>query len=117
MSFFDDGEEETATRPAARTAARPRPRRPQGGAGHGAGGDQHALLVRRRIAAGGVALVFVVIIVLVISGCLKSQKQQSLKDYNREVSQLAADSDTQVSKPLFTALAGASGKSALDVEV
>ncbi len=73
-------------------------------------------MVRRRIAAG-VALVFVVIIVLVINGCLKSQKQQSLKDYNREVGQLAAESDTQVSKPLFAALAGASGKSALDVEV
>ncbi len=73
-------------------------------------------MVRRRIAAG-VALVFIVIIVLVINGCLKSQKQQSLKDYNREVSQLASESDAQVSKPLFSALAGASGKSALDVEV
>lgn len=115
MSFFDDGEEETAARPAARAPQRPRPRRPQA-AGHAAGYDQHTLMVRRRIAAGG-ALVFVIIIVLVINGCLKSQKQQSLKDYNRQVSALASESDTQVSRPLFAALAGASGKSALDVEV
>ena len=58
-----------------------------------------------------------IIIVLVINGCLKSQKTQSLKDYNREVSQIARESDTQVSKPLFAALAGRRGKSALDVEV
>jgi hypothetical protein len=73
-------------------------------------------MVRRRIAAG-VAVVVVIVIVLLINGCLKSQQQQSLKDYNRNVSQLAQDSDTQVGRPLFAALAGAGGKSALDVEV
>jgi hypothetical protein len=73
-------------------------------------------MVRRRIAAG-VAVVVVIVIVLLINGCLKSQQQQSLKDYNRNVSRLAQDSDTQVGRPLFAALAGAGGKSALDVEV
>jgi hypothetical protein len=73
-------------------------------------------MVRRRVAAG-VAVVLLIVIVLVINGCLKSQKTQSLKDYNRNVGQVAAESETQVSKPLFAALAGASGKSALDVEV
>jgi hypothetical protein len=73
-------------------------------------------MVRRRVAAGA-AVVALIIIVLVINGCLKSQKQQSLKDYNHTVSELASESDSQVSRPLFTALAGASGKSALDVEV
>jgi hypothetical protein len=117
LSFFDDGEE-TAPRPATR-AARPgpsaRPRRPQhlGGA---PAYDQHTLMVRRLVAAG-VAVVLVIVIALLINGCLKSQKQQSLKDYNRSVGQLAQASDTQVSTPLFTALAGAGGKSALDVEV
>lgn len=58
-----------------------------------------------------------ILIVLLINGCLKSQKTQSLKDYNHNVSQLAQESDAQVARPLFTALAGAGGKSALDVEV
>jgi hypothetical protein len=73
-------------------------------------------MVRRRVAAGA-AVVLLIIIVLVINGCLKSQKQQSLKDYNHSVSEIAREYDSQVGKPLFTALSGASGKSALDVEV
>ena len=67
-------------------------------------------MVRRRVAAG-VGVVLLILIVLLINGCLKSQKQQSLKDYNRNVSQLAQQSDTQVARPLFTALSGAAGKS------
>ena len=73
-------------------------------------------MVRRRVAAG-VAVALLIIIVLVINGCLKSQKQQSLKDYNRHVGEIAQEYEAQVAKPLFTALTGASGKSALDVEV
>ena len=57
-----------------------------------------------------------IVIALVVNGCVKSEKQQSLKDYNRNVSQLAQESDEQVARPVFTALSGASGKSALDVE-
>jgi hypothetical protein len=71
----------------------------------------------RRAAAAGIAIVIVIVIALFIGGCLKSQQQQSLKDYNHNVSQLAQESDEQVSHPLFAALAGASGKSALDVEL
>jgi hypothetical protein len=73
-------------------------------------------MVRRRVAAG-VAVVVLIIIVLIINGCLKSQKQQSLKDYNHAVSEIARESDSQVSKPFFTALSGAAGKSAIDVQV
>jgi hypothetical protein len=73
-------------------------------------------MVRRRVAAG-VAVVALVLIILLISGCLKSQKQQSLKDYNRHVGEIAQEFETQVAKPLFTDLTGASAKSALDVEV
>jgi hypothetical protein len=73
-------------------------------------------MVRRRVAAGA-AVVLLVIVVLVINGCLKSQKQQSLKDYNHAVSEIARESDAQVSKPFFTALSGAAGKSAIDVQV
>jgi hypothetical protein len=73
-------------------------------------------MVRRRIAAG-VGVVLLIAIVLIVNGCLKSQKQQELKNYNRNVSQLARESDEQVARPFFTALTSASGKSALDVEV
>ncbi|HEX3510724.1 MAG TPA: hypothetical protein VHT27_06445 [Solirubrobacteraceae bacterium] len=73
-------------------------------------------MVRRRVALG-VGLVLLIVIVLVINGCLKGEKSQELKDYNHAVSTLAQESDSQVTGPLFTALAGAPGKSALDVEV
>ena len=73
-------------------------------------------MVRRRIAAGA-AVVVLIVIVLVINSCVKSEKHQMLKDYNREVGRLAEESSSQVAQPLFTQLAGASGKSALDVQV
>jgi hypothetical protein len=127
LSFFDDGED-TAPRPSTRAPRsrpggdgsasggqrRPSPRRP--GSGGPSGYDQHTLMVRRRVAAGA-AVVLLIIIVLVINGCLKSQKTQSLKDYNHAVSEISRESESQVSKPFFTALSGAAGKSAIDVQV
>lgn len=73
-------------------------------------------MVRRRVAAG-VGVVLLIAIVLIVNGCLKSQKHQELKDYNQNVSRIVRESDEQVSHPLFSALANASAKSALDVEV
>jgi len=73
-------------------------------------------MVRRRVAAG-IGVVLLIAIVLIVNGCLKSEKQQALKAYNQKVGQLASESDEQVSRPLFAALAGAGGKSALNVEV
>ncbi|HLM86207.1 MAG TPA: hypothetical protein VK272_08485 [Solirubrobacteraceae bacterium] len=72
-------------------------------------------MMRRGVAAG-VAIVLVIVVVLVIDGCLKSERQQALKNYNSAVSQLAQESDEHVSSPLFVALTGATAKSALDVE-
>ncbi len=113
MSFFDDGEE-TASRPSS-APRRPKPRQP--GRGGGAGSiDQHTLMVRRLVFAGA-AVVLLIVIVLLVNGCLKSEKQQSLKDYNHAVSLLAQESDEQVSRPLFGALTGAAAKPALNVEV
>ena len=40
-----------------------------------------------------------------------------MKDYNHAVSEISRESESQVSKPFFTALSGAAGKSAIDVEV
>jgi hypothetical protein len=73
-------------------------------------------MVRRRWAAG-IAIALIIIVVLVISSCLKSEKQQSLKNYNHAVSEIARESDSQVSTPFFAALSGAAGKSAIDVQV
>ena len=125
MSFFDDGEEtdprpsSTAPRPrpaADRAAAapdRPRPRRPA----HGTLAlDQHTVMVRRRVAAG-IGVVLLIVIILVINGCLNSEKEQALKNYNRSAGQIAHESDASVTGPLFSALAGAGAKSALNVEV
>ncbi len=72
-------------------------------------------MVRRRIVFGA-AVVLVILIVLLINGCLKSEKQQSLKDYNHHVSEIGREFEQQVSKPFFTALSGASGKTAIDVQ-
>jgi hypothetical protein len=72
-------------------------------------------MVRRRVAAA-VAVVVLIVIVLVVNGVLKSQRVQSLKEYNREVSQIAQEWDSQVAHPLFGTLTDAQGKSALDVE-
>jgi hypothetical protein len=73
------------------------------------------MLVRRRIAAG-VGVVLLIAIVLLVNGCLKRGKQQGLESYNQNVNQIGQASEAQVAKPLFTALAGAGGKSALEVE-
>jgi hypothetical protein len=73
------------------------------------------MMVRRRIAAG-VGVVLLIVIALVVNGCLKSGREAALKEYNRSASQLVQESDQQVSRPLFETLAGAAGKSPLDVE-
>jgi hypothetical protein len=72
-------------------------------------------MVRRRVAAG-VAVVLLIVIVLVVNGCLKSQRIQGMKDYNRNVSLIATESVEQVATPLFSTLNDAAGKSALNVE-
>lgn len=125
MSFFDDEEEEppTAVRPARpQQQPRPQPRRPGGGgsggggAGHGGAhaADHHAMMVRRRIAAG-VGVVLLIVIVLLVNGCLKRGKQSALEKYNGEVGKIAQESQSQVSRPFFATMAGAAGKSALEV--
>jgi hypothetical protein len=112
LSFFDDDEGRTPRPAAATSRTRTQPRRPQRtGPGH----DRHTLMVRRRIAAG-VGVLLLIVVVLVINGCLKSGKEAALKEYNSSASQLVRESDQQVAHPLFETLAGASGKSPLDVE-
>jgi hypothetical protein len=118
LSFFDDEDEEppTTVRPAhTQQQPRPQPRRPQRAGGSGTV-EHHTMMVRRRIAAG-VGVVLLIAIVLLVNGCLKRGKQSALESYNQNVNQIAQSSESQVSRPLFSTLSGASAKSALDVEV
>lgn len=126
MSFFDDGEDTeprpsakparprpAASQPGAVTGGRPQPRRPTQGT---LALDQRTVMQRRLIAAG-IAVVVLILIIVLVSGCLKSEKETALKEYNRDAGQIAHESDETVTGPLFTALAGAGSKSALNVEV
>lgn len=72
-------------------------------------------MVRRRIAFG-VGLVLLILIILIIGGCLKSRSQQALEAYNQQVSQIVGESDSLVSRGLFSTMAGASGSSPQQVE-
>jgi hypothetical protein len=119
LSFFDDEDEEppTTVRPVhTQQQSRPQPRRPSGTDGVGGSSqiDHHAMMVRRRIAAA-IGVVLLIVIVLLVNGCLKRGKQQALEGYNRSVNQVGQASESEVARPLFATLAGAAGKSALDV--
>jgi hypothetical protein len=117
VSFFDD---EGPTPPSATRERRPprgsppRPRRPQP-IGTQRAGETHALMMRRRIAAGVVVLL-VIAIVLIVNAILQGQKTSALEQYNRNVSQIARQSEQEVSKPLFSALVGAGGKPTINVD-
>jgi hypothetical protein len=71
----------------------------------------------RRLVAAGAAVVLLIVIALLVNSCKQSQREQSLKDYSRQVSQLGRESETQVAHPLFATLTGAGSKPALEVEV
>lgn len=114
MSFFDDGDD-LPPPTAQREPRSPRPRRPSASPRSGAV-DHQTLMVRRGV-AGVVALVVLILIIVGISGCLRSQRRDALKSYNRNVSSLATESVQQVGGPLYKNLTGASSKNALDVEL
>jgi hypothetical protein len=97
-----------------RAPQRPRPRRAQH-SGRSLGLDEHTLMIRRRVAAA-VGVVLLIVIVLVVNGCLKSNKEAALREYNQQVSQIVHESDEQVAHPLFVTLSGAAGKPPVDVE-
>ena len=78
--------------------------------------DQHTLMVRRRVAAGA-AVVLLIVIVLRRQRLPEKREAAGAEGLQPRVSALAHESNEQVSQPLFAALSGAAGKSALDVEV
>jgi hypothetical protein len=83
LSFFEDDEPRTT---------RTRPRSPATAA-VGPGVDPQQLLVRR-VAAAGIGLLVIVLLVLGINGCLSSRREQALKDYNRNVSSLVQEANS-----------------------
>lgn len=95
MSFFDEGDEP-------RTSTGPRQRRP---AGPETGTDQQQLMVRRAV-AGGVGLIVLILLIVGVNGCLQSQREAALRDYNQEVASIISESDEQVGAPLFESLQG-----------
>lgn len=70
----------------------------------------------RRVIAGGVALVVVILLIVVIQGCLSSQKEQALKDYNAKVGQVVQQSDQEGDK-LFRTLGAGGSPQNLQVQV
>ena len=58
--------------------------------------------------AAGAALVVVILLIVGIQGCLSSQQDQALKDYNTKVGQIVAQSDQEGAK-LFKALSTGGG--------
>jgi hypothetical protein len=88
LSFLDEPEERSTRRARSR---RPPPRGP--------GTDRQTLLVRRGFAAGA-AVVVLILLILVIKGCRDSAREQSFKDYLRNVAGLM-DESNQDSRSLF----------------
>ena len=81
----------------------------------GASTDQQTLLVRRAVAIGGLVLLLILLFVAVRS-CASSRKENALKDYNREVSSIVRESDTQVGEPFFQLLGQAGSESPQDLQ-
>jgi len=112
LSFFDEDDEPTRTSSRTRTQARVRPRsaRP---AGSGAPPDAQALLVRR-IAAVVVGALVLFLLFFIVRSCNDNRHDSALKEYNRQVSNIATAS-RQTGDSLFKALAASGDGSANDL--
>lgn len=104
LSFFDDDEPPTRTRPRRPTSAPIGPSDPQ------------QLLVRRAVAAG-VGLLVIVLLVVGIRGCMNSRQEQALKDYNRDVASLIQDANDNTADFFQTLSTGGSSPSDLQTQI
>jgi hypothetical protein len=106
VSFFDEGDEPRTTR---RTRERP-PARARGGGSRPPRGprrspaapDRQTLLIRQGV-AGLVAILVLVLLVVGVNSCRNSARDNSLRDYNRNVGTIASESD-EVGQQLFSTL-------------
>lgn len=110
MSFFDEADEPT------RVTRQPRTRRTGGGGGGGGERpprepvrrpDRQTARVRQAVGIG-VIVVFIIVIALGVKGCVSSQKENSLKAYNRDVTSVITSSDRDVGQAFFKLLGNGS---------
>lgn len=102
MAFFDEGDE-----PRTRVA---RPTGRGGGPPRSGGGSADAQAVRtRRIVALVIGVLLFVILAVGVNACLDSRAENRLKDYNRDIANVVAQSDRDVSRPFFDLLGQESG--------
>jgi hypothetical protein len=106
LAFFEEGDE-----PRTRVS---RPGGSRGGGGDGRAPDPQQVRMRRLVALGVGLLVFVLLAVLVNS-CLDSRAESRLKDYNRDVATVIAQSDRDVARPFFDLLSQG-GQSPVELE-
>ena len=109
MAFFDEGDE-----PPTRAQ---RPRRPSGSGTRGGGGvgtDAQAIRQRRLIALG-LGLALFIVLAIGVNACLNNAADNQLAGYNRDVGTVIAQSDRDVSQPLFDTL-GQGGQSPVELE-
>jgi hypothetical protein len=110
VAFFDEGDEP-------RTRVAPPTRGGGGGGASSAGGrrpDADAIR-NRRIAFAVGALVLFLVLALGVNACLDSRAENRLKDYNRDVANVVAESDRDVGRPFFDLL-GQGGSSPVELE-
>jgi hypothetical protein len=97
VSFFDDEPDQPTrvTRPA-------RPRRAPSARAQRA--PEPDLVARRRLVLFAGLAVIAILIILLVRSCSSNQHKNALKDYNRDVAAIVADSDDKVSRQLFDVL-------------
>lgn len=105
LSFFDEDDEPRRTTP------RPRRARPAGPVA----ADSQTLLIRRAVALVG-GLLVLILLVIAVNSCRNSQKENALKDYNRQLSAVAGGSVREVGEPFFQLLADSGGGSPQELE-
>jgi hypothetical protein len=113
VSFFDEADEPT------QVTRQPRTRRSGGGGGGGGGGaqrpprdparrpDRQTARIRQAVGVG-IIILFAIVIALGVKGCVSSQKENSLKAYNRDVTSVVTSSDRDVGQAFFKLLGNGS---------
>lgn len=104
VSFFDEDDE-----PRSRA---PRPRRAAGG---DVSADTQTIRIRQAVLAIGV-IVILLLLVFVARSCQSSAKENALKDYNREVSTIAAGSSREIGAEFFRLLGEGGSDSPQDLQ-
>ena len=77
--------------------------------------DPQTLWTRRAVALG-IAVLVIIFLAVVINACQDSRRKNSLRDYNRQVSDIVSSSDTEVGAPFFEVLAQAASQSPEDLQ-